>query len=106
MGSPNALWVINMVTPIENSGRCQKTKQNPRLICRYTSEAVEKLFDSSGDEDNDLDELNNLQDSESETDSDDISPSTAVPEVTEECCDTEQDPHGSSDTETDLNESF
>ena len=75
-------------------------------MLRYTTEAViEKLFDSS-DEEDDLDELNDLEDSESETDSDDISPSTAVPEVTEECCDTEQDPNGSSDTELDLNESF
>ena len=92
---------------LENSGRCQKKKQNSRLRRRYTTEAViEKLFDTSDEEDDDLDELNDLEDSESETDSDDISPSTAVPEVTEECSDTEQDPNGSSDIELDLNESF
>lgn len=83
----------------------EKKTQNPRLRRRYTTEdVIEKLFDN--EEDDDLDELNDLEDSESETDSDDMSPSTTVPEVTEECSDTEQDPNGSSDTELDLNESF
>lgn len=96
-----------MVAPIENSGRCQKKKQNPRLRRCYITEAViEELFDSSDEEDDDLDELSDLEDSESETDSDDISPSTAVPKVTKECSDTEQDPNGSFDSELDLNESF
>lgn len=92
-----------MAAPIEKSGQCQKKKQNPRLRRGYTTEdVIEKLFDSSDEEDDDLDELNDLEDSESETDCDDMSPSTAVPEVTEECSDTEQDPNGSSDTELDL----
>ena len=79
-------------------GDARKKKQNPRLRRRYTTEAViEKLFDSSDEEDDDLDELSDLEDSESETDSDDISPSTAVPEVTEECSDTEQEPNESFD---------
>lgn len=72
-------------------GDARKKTQNPRLRRRYTTEdVIEKLFDN--EEDDDLDELNDLEDSESETDSDDMSPSTTVPEVTEECSDTEQDP--------------
>ena len=83
-----------MAAPIDKFSLSQEKMPNPPQKRRFnTEEVLEEIFNCSDDENDDLDEVN---DPESDSDYDDISPSTAVPEVLEECPDVEQD----------LNESF
>ena len=83
-----------MAVPIDKFSLSQEKMPNPPQKRRFNTEKVlEEIFNCSDDENDDLDEVN---DPESDSDYDDIPPSTAVPEVLEECPDVEQD----------LNESF